>query len=172
MKADFSSIRLALFTHSYPGYVIANYIRKTHNQKQSVEKLSRVLLMDYKLSYCFILHKSCCHKFSRIIKSIKEDKKKIKVYLSVENELKLIIQERQDEESLIIEESERALLSPSIERVAGNTLKDIESDRIFERKVNMLQKTHTRWYYFISCKYRLPTIRIIPFILRLITINP
>lgn len=93
-----------------------------------------------------------------------------KVYMLIERELIFLIQDKTDKNSLISEDCEYALLEPAIERVAGNSLSKIVDDGEFELKMDDLVKTYRRFYYEIACKYRLPTLRIVPFILRLITL--
>lgn len=80
------------------------------------------------------------------------------------------MQERENKNSLILEDYEYALLSPAIERVVGNTLIRINDDYEFEIKLHESERLYTRWYYSIAYHYRLPTLRIIPFILRLINL--
>lgn len=171
MKPHFHSMRIALFTFSYAGYVLVSRIRKNKNKDSVILKISQILLMDEGIIRCFVLHKTCRSKFSRIIKSITVDKEKLKIYLAIEKELLTIIEERRDKESFVLEDYEWALLDPAIERVAGNDLSEIEYDRVFEKKLSKLQKTYHRWYYSVAYKYKLPTIRIIPFLLRLLSIN-
>jgi len=61
------------------------------------------------------------------------------------------------------------LLSLAIERVAGNNLKNIKDDSEFERKLTILIKSYQHWYYCVAYRYKLPTLRILPYILRLIS---
>lgn len=91
-------------------------------------------------------------------------------YLRIENELISLMRERENKESLVSVDYEYALLSPAIERVAGNTLTKINDDNEFKIKLHESEKLYTRWYYFIAYQYRLPTLRIVPFILRLINL--
>lgn len=168
MSSNFDKNRLALFTKSYAGYFLGNYIRQSKKPEILLERLAKVLLFKEKSLYCFIFHKTCQRKFDRIIKNVTEDKEKIAIYLKIEKELMIITQEREDKNSLISEDYEYALLSPAIERVAGNTLANVNDDGIFDTKLIELKNQCTRWYYEIAYRYRLPTLRIIPFILRLI----
>ncbi len=172
MEPNFNSTRVALFTFSYAGHALAGNVKKNKNKDSVILKLSQILFMDEEIIRCFVLHKTCCSKFSRIIKSITEDKEKVKIYLAIEKELLTIIEEKRDKESFVLEDYKWALLDPAIERVAGNDLSEIEYDRVFERRLSKLQKTYHRRYYFIAYKYKLPTIRIVPFLLRLLSINP
>lgn len=94
---------------------------------------------------------------------------KIKAYLAIENEIIILKIERQDKESIIHEDYERAILSPAIERATGNSLKNIKDDFVFEKQLEELRTRYQRWYYEIAHLYKLPTLGILPFILRLIT---
>lgn len=171
MDSNFNSDRISLFTFSYAGYVLASYIRKNKNKDQMILKLSQILLMDIEILRRFIYKKSGRSIFVRIIKNIIEDKEKLKVYLAIEKELLTLIEERKNEESSVLEDYEWALLAPAIERVAGNDLSEIKYDRVFERKLFELQKIYHRWYYFVAYKYKLPTMRIVPYLIRLISID-
>ncbi len=68
------------------------------------------------------------------------------------------------------EENQSFLLSLAIERVVGSTLGNVKDDNVFEEKLNQRIKDYHRIYYKTAYKYRLPTMRIIPFLLRLITL--
>jgi len=82
-----------------------------------------------------------------------------------------LIQDKKLKESYVTEEYEYALLSPAIERVVGNSLTNIKDDDKFETKLIERKRVYTQWYYAVACKYRLPTLRIIPFLSRLIKIQ-
>lgn len=103
-------------------------------------------------------------------KEISRKDEKIKVYLQIEKELILLIQEKEDKNNLISEDYEYALLEPAIERVAGNTLSKVTDDSEFEQKMVEFIGIYRRFYYDVAYKYRLPTLRIIPFVLRLVTL--
>lgn len=66
-------------------------------------------------------------------------------------------------------EKELALLSLAIERVVGNNLKNIEDDSLFKQQLEDFKRKYAYWYYKTAYKYKLPTIRIVPFLLRLIS---
>lgn len=61
------------------------------------------------------------------------------------------------------------MLSTAIERAVGNNLCNIDDDSIFEMQLDELQKVYRKWYYKTANRYKLPTPRIVPFVLRLIT---
>lgn len=67
------------------------------------------------------------------------------------------------------EDYHNQLLSPAIERVAGNSLTKIDDDKEFETRLTDQINRYTSVYYKVAYKYKLPTIRIVPFLLRLIS---
>ena len=93
---------------------------------------------------------------------------KIRVYLEIENELRKLKEEKLDEYSTANQDYQHQLLYPAIERAAGNSLTDTVSDRKFQEQLIEKIKEYTSTYYKVAYKYKLPTIRIVPFILRLI----
>lgn len=68
----------------------------------------------------------------------------------------------------LFKDYDKAIMEPAIERVAGNHLKNIKDDKVFDAQLEELQRKYQNWYYTTAYKYKLPTSRIIPFILRLI----
>ncbi len=94
---------------------------------------------------------------------------KIKAYLAIENEIITIKIERQNKENMIHEDYERAILAHAMERAAGNSLKNIKDDLVFEKQLEELRKKYQRWYYEIAHEYKLPTLINSYFILRLIS---
>ena len=128
-----------------------------------ISRLSRVLILDYQQLWQFIV----LNRLKRLSPKISGDEK-IKVYLSIESEIIALKIARQDKENIIHEDYESAVLSPAIERTAGNNLRNIKNDLVFEKRLEELQKEYQRWYYQVAYKYKLPTPRILAFILRLI----
>ncbi|MFH1536023.1 MAG: hypothetical protein ABIC96_03070 [Patescibacteria group bacterium] len=95
-------------------------------------------------------------------------KEKMLVYLEIEHEIINLTLEKQDKENTAFEDYDKAIMEPAIERVAGNRLKNIEDDKVFDTQLEELKRKYQNWYYATAYKYKLPTSRIIPFILRLI----
>lgn len=179
-----NKIRLILFTHSYANHRIAEVIKRKykldsklppHELRQKyfnkrkipeVARLSRVLNLLYKpLWESLILGKSLS-----LNKSV-PDRNKIKVYLAIETELTALAKARVSKLSEFYNpdyEQDISVLTTAIERTVGNKLKNIDNDSVFEHQQEIIQKLYLRWYYKVAWKYKLPTIRIIPFILRLI----
>ncbi len=179
----YNRVRLALFVRSYAGYTIVQHIkakykidnklapkdlRKKYGGKRTISeisRLSRVLNLHYKSLWEFVV----LDKTQASNRDIAE-KDKIKVYLSIENELIALSKTKQNKSPYFDPdyETEVALLSVAIERAAGCTLKDIDDDRKFQRDCEELQRKYLYWYYKVAYRYKLPTTRIVPFILRLI----
>src|SRR3990167_2409937 len=167
-RLTFKKARTSLFTHSYAGYLIGQYIKSNYKGSSKrrfaeISKLSKILNLDYKSLTKFILS----DKTKRIDKRVRSDRK-VEAFLEMEKELINLKTLREEGNSLTEEDYEYALLRPAIERAAGNSLKGIEDDTAFEQQHRQLQKKFNRWYYDTAYKYKLPTPRIIPFILRLI----
>lgn len=131
-----------------------------------ISRLARALNLNYQLLWQFMVLGR-----PRRLSAMANSQEKIKVYLDIEKEIIILKITRQDKENIINEDYDRALLSPAIERAAGNSLKNIKDDLVFEKRLEELQKEYQRWYYKIAYKYKLPTPRILAFILRLITHN-
>jgi hypothetical protein len=93
---------------------------------------------------------------------------KLSVYIHIEKELTLLIKERKKRGYFDVIEYEYALLDSAIERVVGEDLCDIENDKEFDEQLTTFKTIYLNWYYQTAVKYRLPTLRIIPFLLRLL----
>ena len=167
-KRGFEAIRLALFTKSYAGYYFTQYVEASKNPDGLTKKLAKALLFKEAFLLYFLSPKHSKREVNKILKEITDDKDKIKIYLKIEKELILLIQDRKLKESYVTEEYEHALLSPAIERVAGNSLNNINDDGRFEAICSERKRIYNQWYYAVAGKYRLPTLRIIPFISRLL----
>ena len=174
--------RLALFVRSYVGYSIANHLiikykiddkqtkpqlHKQFSNKKAIPEISRLskaLNLNYQLLWQFVvLNKK--QSLSRKI-SINE---KIMAFLAVEAEMTFLTLVKRDKENIISEDYERAIFGPAIERTVGNCVRNINDDCVFEQKLEELQREYRQRYYEIAYKYKLPTPRILAFIIRLIT---
>lgn len=174
-RITYNKIRLALFLHSHSAYVISQLlITKNKYYKKltpkSINRLSEVLNLDLKaLKSYFILGK-----YPRLIPKPKGrikyivDKTKVFTFLEVEKEIISLIIEKQDLQTTTLEDYNRALVEPAIERVTGNHLCNIEDDQEFENQFEELKSKFCRCYYLVTRNYRLPTPGLTPFILRLI----
>lgn len=91
------------------------------------------------------------------------------VYLKIEHEIINLTLEKQNKESTSLEDYDKAIMEPAIERAAGNHLYKIEDDNEFEEKLVILKTKFRTYYYSVAYKYKLPTPRIIPFIIRVIS---
>jgi len=180
-----SKIRIALFTNSYANHRIAQVIkrkykidgklnpkelRKKYFSKNAIPEISR-LSQTLNLLYKPLWEGLLLNKASPLNKNV-PDKEKMEAYLSIEKELTELFMEIQARTSSFFDpdyQDESAILSIAIERAVGNKLIDIEDDSIFNHQQEILQKLYLRWYYKVAWKYKLPTMRIVPFVLRLIT---
>ncbi|MBI5151614.1 MAG: hypothetical protein HZA34_03510 [Candidatus Pacebacteria bacterium] len=163
----FDTERLFLFTHSYSGKVIAEHITKrckddTARFEREVHLLAKVLRFRHA-----DLKKLIIYPITLDV-SIKIMKPDLLAFLEVERELECIASEKLDEYSTAKEDYQRQMLTPAIERVAGNALAGIDDDSEFQNKIQEKIQEHGRVYYKVARKYRLPTMRIVPFLLRLI----
>lgn len=89
--------------------------------------------------------------------------------MAIEKEIILLKIARQNKENIIHEDYEDVMLASAIERIAGNSLRNIKNDHLFEKRLEELQKLFRNWYYEVANNFKLPTSRIIAFILRLIS---
>lgn len=170
-KRGFKSARFALFARSYAGYYFTQQVKVSDNPNSLVRKLAKTLLFDEYILGFYLSPKFSKSDVDRIIKNVESDKEKVKIYLEIEKQLTILIQDKGEKESYVPEEYENALLSPAIERVAGDSVSNIQSDSLFEKKLIERKRIYTLWYYSIVRNYRLPTLRIIPFLARLIKIE-
>lgn len=180
----YNRVRLFLFIHSYAGHTISYRIRTKYkinikletkelqrryfNKKTipEISRLSRVLNFDYQLLWqSLILNKN--HSLNRHL----INKDGMKIYLSIENELVALAMAKQKKSNPFFDpdyENEFAILSVTVERAAGNALCDIENDFVFEQQLTDLRRIYRKWYYKTAYRYKLPTPRILAFLLRLI----
>lgn len=179
----FNKVRLALFARSYACYFIREYLkakykiddkltsrelRKRYFDKRAIPEISRLaraINFDYRLLWQSIV----LNKNQPLSKQV-ATREGIRFYLSIENELIALAASKQNRSSFFDPdyESESAVLSIAIERATGNILDDVENDFVFDQQLIDLQKVYLRWYYKVAYKYKLPTTRIVPFVLRLI----
>ena len=167
-RLTYKKIRLALFLRSYAFYRISTKLREKYSGKKVIPKISR-LSRTLNLP-CKPLWKAVIlEKFQPLSKRV-PDKEKIKIYLTIESELILLVMARNNKSDFKDSdyEEEFALLSLAIERAVGDNLKNIEDDFLFKQQLEEFKRKYLYWYYKIAYKYKLPTMRIAPFILRLI----
>jgi hypothetical protein len=183
-RLTLKKIRLVLLTRSYANYRISQEIKrkyKLNNKLTSRElkikyfkkraipeiaRLSRVLNIAYKPLWESLI----LGKVPALNKKI-PDREKIKAYVAIETELITLSATKSSKSSSFFDPDyadESAILSIAIERAVGNKLIDIDNDSVFNHQQEILQKLYLRWYYKVAWKYKLPTTRIIPFVLRLI----
>jgi len=166
MVKNYKEIRFFLFTNSYSGKRIATYIKLRFQGKKmekAVKRLSVIFDFNYSQVWDFItsgLNPTCPYK--RLPASLK-------IYLEVEKELSKLSEEKLDEYSTALEDYQRQLLCPAIERAVGNLLENINDDSEFEKLLGERFKSSFHIYYKVAYKYGLPTMRVVPFVLRIIS---
>lgn len=168
MAKDYKKVRFFLFCHSYSGRRIALDLKSRYKNKKLlkvINKLSVILGFKTKQIENFILLglPTICP-YQRL-------PSKFKIYLEIEKELINLTDEKQDEYSTAKDDYQNQLLFPAIERAAGNSLNNIKEDREFEIRLADQIKSYTNTYYKVAYKFKLPTIRVIAFLLRLASVN-
>ena len=180
----FNRVRLSLFTRSYTHYYISHYLktkykindkltpkelRKKYFDKRAIPEISR-LAKVLNLSYTLLWKSIIINKYYKISKN-ENDNEKVVIYFSIENEIIELFKQKQNKSDYFDPdyEAEFAIHSVAIERAVGNILGDMDDDFTFELHSQELRSKYTYWYYKVTYKYKLPTMRITPFILRLIS---
>jgi len=159
-------VRLYLFTNSYSGKTIAAYLKDKYSENKLsgvIRRLAFTLGINYHQLQKFIISDITPNCPYRRVPG------KIRIYLEIENELGRLKEEKLDDYLTAKEDYHNQLLYPAIERAAGNSLTNIANDREFQEKLQEKVRKYTRIYYQVAYRYKLPTIRIVPFILRLIS---
>lgn len=155
----YKQARWYLFTKSYAYTIFQEYVHKAKRiEKQRLRKrIAKVLLIQ----------PNCAEQTPATFRC----NGKVSVYVCIERELIRLITERKKRGTFDLDEYEYALLKPAIERVAGSDLAYIDDDREFDQKLIERIAHYKHWYYQTAQTYRLPTLRIIPFLLRLISMK-
>lgn len=184
-RLTFKKIRLTLFTRSYANYRISQEIKRKYKldnkltskelrtkyfKKRAIPEITR-LSQALNLTYKTLWEAIVLNKAPALNKKI-PDREKIKVYLAIENELITLSAAKINKSSSFFDpdyQDESAILSIAIERAVGNNLVSIDDDSTFNYQQEVLQKLYLRWYYKVAWKYKLPTTRITPFVLRLVS---
>jgi len=162
----YQEVRFFLFANSYSAYKIAVYLKKKHKGKKlekSAIKLAIVLRFGQKQITDFVLFdiKPKC--------PYRKMPRSLGAYLEIEKELLKLSEEKLDEYSTALEDYQGQLLSPAIERAVGNFLIDVKNDVRFQKLFEENLGSAHYDYYKVAYKYRLPTMRLVPFVIRLIT---
>lgn len=170
-KATYNRVRLALFLHSYGAFIISELLKSRDISKiKIINRLGQILNFDPLLLRKFYLDGKYARKLSKpgSYKKYRTSRERIIAYLEIEKELINLITEKNEVDGTAAEDYDRALLEPAIERAAGNGLCKIEDDFEFEDQLAILRIKYKTYYYSVAYKYKLPTPRIMPFILRLL----
>lgn len=171
----YSKIRFVLFTHSYCGHFLVKRFKDKYQTNQDlveceITKLSKVLILNRGwLRYLIFKNRLPKQCFPPRLRFYPRDQQEIQIYLKIEKEIITLTLARQDKDSLVLDDYHRALLEPAIERVAGNHLSKLKDDTEFDNRLNDLRRKYENWYYAVIYRYKLPSLRNLPFILRLIS---
>ncbi len=168
MVKNYKEVKFFLFTNSYSCKKIALYLKgKFWGKKlnKAIKRLSVVLDLGYKQIADFIIFgtKPKCP-YRKLPGSFK-------IYLEIESELSKLSEEKLDEYSTALEDYQRRLLYPAIERAVGNLLENVEDDNKFQRLSEEKFKYAIYTYYKVVRRYGLPTMRNISFLLSIIRIT-
>ena len=136
-------VRLSLFLHSYGAHTILNKFKNKPSYRV-VRRLGNALNLDIRLLNKFfssgtypggLPNLNCLTKYL-------VPKERMLVYLEVEREIINLTLEKQDKEKTSLEDYDKAIMEPAIERVAGNHLKNIEDDKVFDVQLEVLQRKY------------------------------
>jgi len=159
-------IRLYLFTHSYSGEKIVFSLKHKYKGKKLtniIDRLSVILNFNNDDFTDYVMFdKRPNLPYRRVPKALQ-------LYLEIEKELIKISEEKLDEYSTTTEDYQGQLLCPAIERAVGNFLTDVKNDNRFQMLMEENLKSAYYTYYKVVDKYKLPTMRTIPFLLRIIS---
>lgn len=165
MVKNYDQIRFFLFVNSYSGKKISSRLKEElEGEKLTgvIKRLANVLDFKYHQIADFVIFGL------RPIPPYHRLPTSLKIYLEIEKELVKLSGEKLDEYSTALEDYQRQLLYPAIERAVGNFLENIEDDKKFQKLLEEEIKSATNTYYKVAYKYKLPTLRIVPFIMRII----
>jgi len=159
-------MRFFLFANSYSGKKISSCLKEAlegEKLTKAIKRLANVLDFKYRQIADYVIFDL------RPISPYQRLPAHLKIYLEIEKELAKLSEEKMDEYSTALEDYQRQLLYPAIERAVGNFLENIEDDKRFQKLLETEIKSATNIYYRVAYKYKLPTIRTVPFILRIIS---
>lgn len=156
---SYNQIRTCLFTKIYAYTVFQEYIveAKRKDKQKLRRRIAKMLLLKPHTTMSTVDCNSIIHHDG-----------KLSVYVRIEHELTLLTKERNKRGYFDLIEYEYALLDPAIEHVVGEDLCSIENDKEFDMQLAKFKTIYRNWYYQTAVKYKLPTLRIIPFLLRLL----
>jgi hypothetical protein len=165
MVKNHEKVKFFLFTNSYSGRKISIYLKGKFGDKKlikAIRRLSVILEFGYKQTADFIVFstKPACP-YRKLPHSLR-------IYLEIENELSKLSEEKLDEYSTALEDYQKQLLYPAIERAVGNLLENVQDDNKFQRLSEEKFRSAIYTYYKIARKYGLPTMRNIPFLISII----
>lgn len=173
-KRKYQELRLALFANSYCGKHLAKMLQVKYEDDRLVALKEITLLANAlnfkKQSLREAVIKGKCFRQSLNSKCFvhQKDGVEIPIFLTIEKEMIEIAENRFMEDLLGVEDYNGGILESAVERAVGNKLTNIADNNKFNQRYFELGKTYRRCYYRVAYRYKLPTIRILPFILRLV----
>ncbi len=171
----FQELRIALFINSYSGFRLKRKLLADHQNNPNLGKaeiilLANVLNLNKELLRESIFKDKCFRRFLEPDRFLfPKDKIEILIFLAIEREIINISEKGLIESLLEVDDYHGAVLQTAVERAVGNKLIDVDDDNEFSEKLLKLGKSYLCCYYRVAYRYKLPTIRILPFILRLIS---
>lgn len=174
-RRKFQELRIALFINSYGGFLLKRKLLADHQNNPNLAKTEITLLanglnLNKELLRESIFKDKCFRRFLEPDRFLfPKDKIEILIFLAIEREIINISEKGLIESLLEVDDYHGAVLQTAVERAVGNKLFDVDDDNEFSAKLLELEKSYLRCYYRVAYRYKLPTIRILPFILRLIS---
>lgn len=164
MTKSYNEVRFFLFVNSYSGKKISTNLKGFKGKKlvKVTKRLSVVLDFKYSQIADFIAFDLRPNLLYQKLPA------SLKIYLEIESELAKLSKEKLDEYSTALEDYQRQLLYPAIERACGNLMAGVNDDSKFQELLEEKFKSATYTYYKVAYKYKLPTMRVVPFIIRII----
>jgi hypothetical protein len=165
----FDAKRLFLFTHSYSGKLLAEYVVQ-HSKKKGtlietdIRLLAKMLRFRHKDLKEFIINAVT---YEGALVNLHPN---LEIFLEVESEFERIALEQLDSLSLTKDDYHKPTLLSALERTVGDSLGDIDDDTEFQTQLEERTKQHRYLYYKVAWKYRLPTMRNVAFIVRMISL--
>jgi hypothetical protein len=167
--SSFDTERFFLFTRSYSGKLLAEYIIQ-HCKKNDIPPdgiarlLARILRFRYKSLKKFILN------FSTYEASLTRVPPEFEIFLQVEKEFERIALESLDSNCLTRDDYQKPTLAAALERIVGDTLAEIDDDNEFQSQLDEATQKQRYLYYKVAWRYRLPTMRNVTFLIRMISL--
>ena len=174
-RRKFQRLRLAIFANSYCGKHLAKTLEAKYEENRD-DALKEITLLANALNLRkqplldAIIKGRCLRRtISPKFFIHPKDASEIPIFLAIEQEMVEITDNKFMEDLLEVEDYTGGIFESAIERAAGNKLANVINDTIFNQRILELTRVYRNCYYRVAYRYKLPTIRILPFISRLIS---